>query len=59
MGTYKEINQLFQQFVDKSIDKEDWDEFNIKVQDRENDVHIKRLLSELWDYLETTDVAGD
>ena len=59
MGTYKEINQLFQQFVDKTIDKEDWNKFNIKVQDRENDVHIERLLGELWDYLETTDVVGD
>lgn len=54
MGMNKEINQLFQQFVDKNIDKQEWERFSICLLDLENDPHLLRLLNELWDYMEIT-----
>ena len=58
MGTKKEISQLFQKFADKTIEAKEWDKFNTCVNNQENDRHLARLLSELWDYTAMSNIVN-
>ena len=54
MGTSDEINELFQKFVDKSISSKERQLFYSYLMDPDNIPQIRRLMSELWDYINMT-----